>query len=188
MKMKLFKIFCLMMIVSGLYLAVGLLDGAHFPGAAQAAPASKAGRQFLGSFQDWDAFTEKRNKTETACYTIAVPKDKQPAKLKRREVYMMVTHWPKAKIENQVSVIMGYPLKKGSVVTFSLDKRSFKMFIDGDRAWAWDSKQDNEMTDAMKKSATITIKGISARGAETTDRYSLSGFAAAHNAITKACY
>jgi invasion protein IalB len=62
------------------------------------------------------------------------------------------------------------------------------MFIDGDRAWGWDAAQDNDMTSAMKKGTGFTVKGTSAHGSETTDRYSLSGFTAAHNAITKACH
>lgn len=158
-----------------------------FAGVVHAAPTGK-GRVFLGGYEDWDAFTEKRGNNEKVCYAISVPKEKLPAKLKRGEVYIMITHWPKAKIENQVSVIMGYPAKKGSNVSFAVDKQSFKMFVDGDRAWAWDARQDNDMTNAMKKKSTgFVIKGTSAHGVETTDRYSLSGFTAAHNAITKAC-
>lgn len=144
-------------------------------------------RQFIGGYQDWDAFTEKRGAGEKVCYVISVPKEKLPKTAKRGETYIMVTHWPKAKIDNQVSVIIGYTFKKGSMASFSVDKKLFKMFTDVDRAWGWDSKQDNEMTDAMKRGTVIVVKGESGRGTQTTDKYSLAGFTAAHNAITKAC-
>ena len=174
------KILCLI-------LFTGLAGAAAVTSAASAAQATK-GRQFLGGYQNWDAFTEMRGHNEKACYTISVPKEKHPSKTRRGEVYIMVTNWPKAKVENQISIIMGYQAKKGSTVTFTIDKKTFKMFIDNDRAWAWDSNQDNEMTKAMKKATGFTVKGTSSRGTETTDRYSLSGFTAAHNAITKACH
>jgi invasion protein IalB len=156
-------------------------------GTAQAAH-SGAKRQFLGSFQNWDAFTERRGHNEKVCYIISVPKKKLPKNVRRGEVYVMVTHWPAAKIKNQVSVILGYPARKGSTVSFSVDKQQFKMFIDDDRAWAWNTRQDNRMTAAMKKGARFVVKGLSSRGTKTTDSYSLSGFTAAYNAITKACH
>jgi hypothetical protein len=33
----------------------------------------------------------------------------------------------------------------------------------------------------------MTVEGISSRGTKTTDVFSLSGFTAAYNAITRAC-
>ena len=161
--------------------------GGAMTGAAHAAPTGTK-RQFLGGFQDWDAFTERRGHNEKVCYIISVPKEKLPKKTHRGEVYVMVTHWPAAKIKSQVSVILGYPAKKGSTVSFSVDKHAFEMFIDGDRAWAWDTRQDNMMTATMKNGTRFVVKAISARGTKTTDSYSLSGFTAAYNAITKACH
>ena len=42
--------------------------------------------------------------------------------------------------------------------------------------------------DGATEATTLTVKGVSARGTETTDSYSLAGFSSALNAITQACY
>ncbi len=149
--------------------------------------ASAAQRQFLGGYKDWDAFVEKTDKGETVCYMISVPKSTAPQNVNRGEIYLMVTRWAKTNITNQVSVIVGYPLKDGSTPTVAVDNKTYKMFVDGDRAWAWDAQQDNEMTVAMKRGSKLVVKGVSKRGTNTTDSYSLAGFTAANNAIAKAC-
>lgn len=146
------------------------------------------GREFLGGFRDWDAFVERRDKGEKNCYMISVPKETAPKSVKRGEIYIIITHWPQAKIRNQVNVVVGYPVKKDSVATARIDKKSFRLFTEGDRAWAYDDKQDQDMTAAMKKGSKLVIEGESARGTKTSDRYSLNGFSAALNAITKACF
>lgn len=156
-----------------------------------AVPATEAyakGREFLGGFRDWDAFLDKTAKGEKSCYAISVPKETAPKNVKRGEIYIMVTQWPKAKIKNQISLAAGYTLKKDSDVTLTIDKHGFKLFAQDDRAWASNDKQDAEITAAMKKGTTLTVKGMSARGTETTDTYSLAGFSSALNAITQACY
>lgn len=158
---------------------------------AMALPATMAeakGREFLGGYRDWDAFLDKTAKGEKSCYAISVPKEAAPKNVKRGEIYIMVTQWPKAKIKNQVSISAGYALKKDSDVILTIDKRSFKLFAQDDRAWAADDKQDAEITAAMKKGSSMSVKGVSARGTETTDTYSLAGFSSALNAITQACY
>jgi hypothetical protein len=43
------------------------------------------------------------------------------------------------------------------------------------------------MVAAMRRGNSLVVEGTSARGTVTTDRYSLSGFTAAHNAISRAC-
>src|SRR5690606_36398645 len=75
------------------------------------------GREFLGGYRDWDGFLDRTAKGEKSCYVISVPKETAPKNVRRGEIYVMVTQWPKAKIKNQISISMGYPLKKGSEVT-----------------------------------------------------------------------
>ncbi|RMF12315.1 MAG: hypothetical protein D6763_00960 [Alphaproteobacteria bacterium] len=155
---------------------------------AVSAEAQSKGRQFLGGFRDWDAFKEIRANGEVTCYMISVPKNTAPKNVRRGEIYVIITHWPEAQIRSQVNVVVGYPFKEGSTASAIIDGRTHKMFTQGERAWAYDDKQDQEMTEAMKRGARLVVKGTSARGTNTTDTYSLSGFTAAHNAITQACY
>lgn len=165
-------------------LFVLLLAGA----VAGPAAAQSKGRQFLGGFRDWDAFKEIRANGEKTCYMISVPKDTAPKNVRRGEIYVIITHWPEAQIRSQVNVVVGYPFKDGGTASAIIDGRTHKMFTRGERAWAYDDKQDRDMTEAMKRGTKLVVKGTSSRGTNTTDRYSLSGFTAAHNAITQACY
>lgn len=153
-----------------------------------AAPSLAQGREFLGGFRDWDAFVERRSGGEKSCYMISVPKETAPKNVNRGEIYVIITHWPSEKRQGEVNVAVGYPFKKDSTVTAKVDSRAFRMFTQGDRAWAYDAKQDQDMVGAMKRGSKLVIEGESQRGTKTADRYSLSGFTAALNAITKACF
>ncbi|WP_417319040.1 invasion associated locus B family protein [Emcibacter sp.] len=145
-------------------------------------------RQLLGSFKSWDAFVLKKSDGETVCYMISVPKRKMPASLSHGNPFITVSHKPKRKISNELNFVVGYSFKKDSTVTMVIDKkRTFKMFTSGDGAWGYDSKQDNAMATAMKRGNDLTIRATSGRGNATSYHFSLSGFTAAHNAITKAC-
>ncbi|MFC7049335.1 invasion associated locus B family protein [Emcibacter nanhaiensis] len=145
-------------------------------------------RQLLGSFKSWDAFVLKKSDGEKVCYMISVPKRKLPASLKHGNPFITVSHKPKRKISNELNFVVGYSFKKDSTVTMVVDKgRSFKLFTSGDGAWGYDAKQDNAMASAMKRGMNVEMRGTSGRGNATSYQFSLSGFTAAHNAITKAC-
>jgi len=145
-------------------------------------------RQLLGTYRDWDAFLLKKNNGERVCYMISIPKRSLPKSLKHGNPFLTVSHKPARKISNEVNFVVGYNFKKNSRVTMKVDKkRPFRLFTEGDGAWGDDVKSDNAMTQAMKRGSNLVMGGISGRGNETSYRFSLSGFTAAHNAITKAC-
>lgn len=145
-------------------------------------------RQLLGTYRDWDAFLLKKASGEKVCYMISIPKSSKPNNLKHGNPFITVSHKPNRKISNEVNFVVGYNFRKDSRVTMKVDrKRAFKLFTEGDGAWGDDVKSDNAMTQAMKKGSNVVMSGISGRGNKTSYRFSLSGFTAAHNAITKAC-
>ncbi|WP_246200958.1 invasion associated locus B family protein [Azospirillum brasilense] len=67
--------------------------------------------------------------------------------------------------------------------------KSFKLFTDGETAWARDADTDKAVTAAMRdaKGKSMVVKGVSARGTKTTDTYGTDGFAQAYDAINQAC-
>lgn len=145
-------------------------------------------RQLLSSFRDWDAFILKTDAGETICYMISVPKVKTPKSLRHGNPFITVTHKPSRKITNEFNFIAGYKFKTGSSVRVTIDKqRKAALFTEGDGAWGYDSKQDNALVASMKRGNSFTLNAASGRGNATSYRFSLSGFTAAHNAITKAC-
>ena len=54
-------------------------------------------------------------------------------------------------------------------------------------AWTSDPEIDGMLIKAMQRGTTMIIKGVSSRGTNTKDTYSLRGFTAAYKAISKVC-
>lgn len=151
--------------------------------------AKKAGNEpeLIGVFHDWEAFRKGEGK-ERWCYMASVPKKAEGDYDKRGHIQASVAHRPAENRIGVVSIIAGYPYKKQSEVTVSIDgNKSFKMFTKNDTAWAYDKKGDQQLVEAMKNGLKMVVKGTSSRGTVTTDTYSLSGFTAAYKEISKAC-
>jgi hypothetical protein len=114
--------------------------------------------------------------------------EKQTGKFKKRgQVFFFVTHWAGDKDKNVVSLSNGYTFKPKSEVTLSIKGKKFPLFIQGDMAWTKDQAEDNAVVKELEAGATMTIKGTSSRGTETTDTYNLKGSTEAYQAITKDC-
>ncbi|GER01883.1 hypothetical protein JCM17845_25060 [Iodidimonas gelatinilytica] len=144
----------------------------------------------IGGFNDWDAFTLKKPNGEQMCYMVSVPKSWKANKdgVRRGDIYITITHRPQADVRDQVNVVVGYPFKSGVEAKAVVDGKSrFSLFTQGDGAWLYTSKDDAKMVAAMRRGNSLIVEGESSRGTKTTDRYSLSGFTAAHNAIGRAC-
>lgn len=145
-------------------------------------------RQLLSSFRDWDAFVLKTDADETVCYMISVPKTKTPGSLRHGNPFVTITHKPSREIRNEFNFIAGYSFQNGSAVKMVIDKQGKDdLFTEQDGAWAYDSKQDDAIVASMKRGSNMTLNARSGRGNATSYGYSLSGFTAAHNAITNAC-
>jgi hypothetical protein len=86
-----------------------------------------------------------------------------------------------------VSVITGYTYQENSEATVQIGNQSFRLFTNGETAWARDEKTDKSLVDAIRKARMLVIKGTSSRGTVTTDTYSLDGSSAAYDAINQAC-
>lgn len=143
-------------------------------------------RKLLTSVRDWNAYETFEGDMKT-CYMISVPQETSPKNVNRGEIYLMITHIPSLKRFNEVTVVVGYPFKKDSAASITVGRQKFNMFTEGDAAWLSERRQDAAAVNAMKNGNSLVANGTSSRGTKTTDRYSLMGFTAAHNAITKAC-
>jgi hypothetical protein len=163
----------------------GTLGGIALIGLGSAI-AEGAGSSQIGSFNAWSAHLLDEQKAKV-CYLHAVPEDSSGDYTQRGDTYVQVTHRTSSKSRNEVSVTAGYVYKKDSSVTLTIDGRKFDLFTHADTAWAEDGKTDNALVAAMRAGREMVVGGTSSRGTLTTDRYSLSGFTAAHSAINKAC-
>jgi invasion protein IalB len=148
------------------------------------APLSAQAQTNIGTFTDWNAFTDTEGSAKV-CYVGAFPQKSLPDNVTRGKIYILVTHRPATKSLGVVSVEAGYTYKDGSDVDFMVEgKPVFKFFTKGGQAW---TQEDAAVVNALKAGKTLTVKGTSSRGTVTTDTYSLAGFTAAYQAIDKAC-
>lgn len=149
-----------------------------------------AGPKLLDKFDDWTAIEGSEGKAKI-CYIVSRPTKSEPANARRGEILLTVTDRPSAKRFDEVSFRSGYPYKEGAAVTVEVEKKKFEFFtkpdVDPDGAWTRDAAMDKALVEAMRAGNTLTVKGISSRGTETTDHFSLAGFTKAHAAISKAC-
>ena len=121
------------------------------------------------------------------CYISSQPTDSLPKGANRDPIYFLITTRPSENVKYEASVIIGYPLKQDSKVTVEISSTTFTMFTKDDGAWLEDGAQEEPLVAAMKKGATMTVKGTSRRGTNTTDTYSLSGATAALDKMADAC-
>ena len=173
-------------------LAVAAAILAAAPAAAQqkkkeAAAASGPGGTFLiATYGDWGAYTSGKDK-QKVCYALSQPKDRAPKGLTRDPAYVFISNRPGDGARNEFSVIVGYPLKAGSTATAAVNGVSFSMLTKDKSAWLRNAAEEGQLIEAMKKAKDMTIKGASAKGNETTDRYSLSGLGQAIDRAQKEC-
>ena len=159
-----------------------------FAGAGAQAPQPPAGvkSEHLGDAEGWSAFAET-DKNAKACYLVGRPAKTEPENLKRGDIYVYVTHRPAEKTFNVVSFAAGYPYKDASDAELTVDTHKFTLFTSKEAAWSRDAATDKAVVEAMAKAKQAVLKGISARGNNTTDTYSLDGFAPMLAQIDKAC-
>ena len=81
----------------------------------------------------------------------------------------------------------GYSYRKGSDVTVMIDGRTYTLFTQNDMAWAADAGADSSLTEGIKRGSNMTVKGVSSKGTETKDTFSLKGSTKAYDEISRAC-
>lgn len=140
----------------------------------------------LGQFGDWAAYTYKTAGGKV-CYAVSSPQGSEPKSAKRDPIFFLITHRPQQNVRNEVSTIIGYPFKKDATVELTVDEQSYDLFTNGDGAWADTSAKDKEIVGALRKGQKLTVKGVSWRGTETLDTYSLKGVRAAIDKIDDSC-
>lgn len=180
----------LRMIVPALLLCATALDAsAQNRRVASQGPAGAAGQGetfLVGTFGDWSAYTSGKDRAKV-CYALSQPKDRKPAGLNRDPAYIFISNRMADGARNELSVIMGFPLKAGSEAQATLGRTTFALLTKETNAWLKNPAQESQMIDAMKRSGDLVVKATSLRGNDTTDRYSLRGLAQAIERIGKDC-
>jgi Invasion associated locus B (IalB) protein len=158
------------------------------PAPAAAAAAGGVEPTLIGQFGTWGAYTATPN-GKKVCFALAKPSSSKtnPPNRPRDPAYAFVSTRPAEKVINEVSIMIGYALKPGSESTLEVGGGSYAMYTQGDGLWIKNAAEEERMVDAMRKSADVTVKGMSAKGTETTDTFSLKGLAQALDKVAQDC-
>ena len=140
----------------------------------------------VGKFKDWESFVLSQDGNKT-CFAQSIPIIRAPKKLKRDPSRLFVSFRPNESIKNEVSVTNGYEFKLKAPVTAKSGKKTYDLFSKGRFAWVVDDKDEIKLITTMKKASRLMIIGDSAKGAQTTDHYSMMGFTKAYNTAKKSC-
>lgn len=158
------------------------------PAAVPAAVAGGAEPTLIGQFGTWGAYSAAPN-GKKVCFALAKPSSSKtnPPNRPRDPAYAFVSTRPAEKVNNEVSVMIGYTLKPGSESSVEVGGAAFAMYTQGDGLWIKNAAEEERMVEAMRKSADLVVKGVSAKGTETTDTFSLKGLAQALDRISQDC-
>jgi len=168
--------------------------GAAKPAAAKpetrppAAVTGSAEPTLIGQYGTWGAYTATPN-GKKVCFALAKPSSSKtnPPNRPRDPAYAFVSTRPAEKVTNEVSVMIGYTLKPGSESTLEVGGASYAMYSQGDGLWIKNAAEEERMVEAMRKSSDVVVKGVSAKGTETTDTFSLKGLSQALDRLAQDC-
>jgi len=139
----------------------------------------------LGTFGEWGAY-QTQGKAKT-CYALAQPKDRQPSSVKRDAAYIFISTRPNENVKNEISIIMGFPMKDGGEAHADINGVNFDLIAKGSNAWVKNPAEEGQFIDALKKGSKLVVKAASAKGKTTTDTYSLGGLSQALDKVHKEC-
>jgi len=142
----------------------------------------------IGQFGGWGAYTAVPN-GKKVCFALAKPTSSKtnPPNRPRDPAYAFVSTRPSEKVFNEVSIMIGYALKPGSESTLDVGGATFAMYTQGDGLWIKNAAEEERLVEAMRRAPDAVVKGVSAKGTETTDTFSLKGLAQALDRIAQDC-
>ena len=158
------------------------------PAAAAAAVAGGAEPTLIGQFGTWGAYTATPN-GKKVCFALAKPSSSKtnPPNRPRDPAYAFISTRPAEKVTNEVSVMIGYALRPGSESTLEVGGATYAMYTQGDGLWIKNAAEEERMVEAMRKAADVVVKGVSAKGTETSDTFSMKGLSQALDRLAQDC-
>jgi hypothetical protein len=158
------------------------------PASPAAAAAGGGQPKLLGQYGIWGAYTASPG-GKKVCFALAKPtaSETNPPNRPRNPVYMFISTRPADKVSNEISLVVGYPFKTGTEATAQVGGSSFALYTQQDGAWIKNATDEAKMVDAMRGGDNAVIKGVSAKGTQSTDTFSLKGVAQALDRTAQEC-
>src|SRR5580704_1962130 len=142
----------------------------------------------LGQYGEWGAYTASPG-GKKVCFAIAKPTSSQtiPPDRPRNPTYIFISSRPAEKVSNEVSIIIGYPFKPGTEASAAVGSTTYALYTQQDGAWIKNAAEEAQMVDAMRAGQSAVVKGVSAKGTQSTDTFSLKGLAQALDRVGQEC-
>jgi invasion protein IalB len=155
---------------------------------AKPAAAGNAEPSLIGQFGTWGAYTATPN-GKKVCFALAKPASSKtnPPNRPRDASYAFISSRPGEKVSNEVSIMIGYTLKPGSEGSVEVGGSRYAMYTQGDGLWIKNAAEEDRLVEALRKGADAVVKGVSAKGTETTDTFPLKGLAQALDKLAQEC-
>ncbi len=100
---------------------------------------------------------------------------------------MFISDRPAENVRNEVSIIMGFPMRDGAEGKAEIDHTKFDLIAKGSNAWIKNPAEEGHLIEAMKKGKKMIVKVANKGGRFTTDTYSLHGVTQALEMAGKEC-
>ena len=130
----------------------------------------------------WKFITE-----DNYCYIGSIPTNIEIEEGKKRDITYILVYRINKSPDAIIQIEAGYPYDQKKTIKVIIDKAFYEFNSEeATPETAWTNK-DKEIIFAMKKGITLTVKAYSSRGSLIIDTYTLNGFTAAYNQLTKDC-
>ena len=126
-------------------------------------------------------------KADEYCYIGSLATETDLPKEKKRGGFYVLVYKNIGNPDTVVQIEAGYSYKVPSDIMISIDKGEYKFYTTEDLPTAAWTEEDSKVVFAMKKGLELKVTGESSRGTVTVDTYTLNGFTAAYNKLTKEC-
>lgn len=156
-----------------------------------AAATAQTAHERTGAQRDWSVFAVGEG-ADRVCWIVSKPKKSEArrggarATVTRGDIFLMVANRPAQNVRDEISLVVGYPLKPESTVRLDVGAESFAMFVKDETAWTQPA-DDSRVIASMKRGVEAVATGVSARGTTTIDTFSLLGFSAALDQSAAMC-
>ena len=144
--------------------------------------------KLLGQYGEWGAYTASPN-GKKLCFALAKPGSSQtnPPNRPRDPAYLFISTRPGEKVKDEISLIIGYPIKPNTELSAAVGGASFPLYTQEDGAWVKNPPDEPKMIEAMRKGSDVVVKGESGKGTKTTDTFSLKGISQALDRVGQEC-
>jgi invasion protein IalB len=122
-----------------------------------------------------------------SCFIMTQPAERTPKGLTRDPAYVYVLMRQGEATKPEFQVLTGYPLKAASEAQISIGGQTFAASGADKTLWLKNPAEETRLVNELRRATTMTIKGTSLRGNDTTDRYSVTGFGQALERAQKEC-